>query len=111
MVALTKLRRGSTAALAGVCALVLAAPLAATAATKGYKQVNLVSDQAGVAAHQDPNLVNPWGVAFVPGNPFWVANNHSSTSTLYDAEGNPQALVVTIPGPGGTGQGAPTGQV
>ena len=26
-----------------------------------YTQTNLVSDQSGVAAVTDPNLVNPWG--------------------------------------------------
>src|SRR5277367_482579 len=28
-----------------------------------YKQTNLISDQTGVAAVTDPNLVNPWGLA------------------------------------------------
>jgi len=42
--------------------------------------------------------------------PFWVSNQGSNTSTLYDGEGEPQSLIVTIPhapaGPAG-----PTGQI
>src|SRR3954453_8344307 len=79
-----------------------------------FTQTNLVSDQPGVAAHTDPNLVNPWGVAFGPNSPFWVANNKTGTATLYDGNGVPAPtatpLVVHIPAPGG-GNGSPTGQV
>src|SRR5262245_35513013 len=53
----------------------------------------------------DPNLVNPWGVAFSSTGPFWVANQGTATSTLYNSEGAPQSLVVSIPsaaGPTGT---------
>jgi hypothetical protein len=35
-----------------------------------YQQTNLVSDLPGEAAHQDPNLINPWGVSYAPGSPF-----------------------------------------
>jgi uncharacterized protein (TIGR03118 family) len=86
-----------------------------------YKQTNLVSDLAGMAPVTDPNLKNPWGLTRSPGgSPFWVANNNSGTSTLYDGSGNPfpppskgGPLVVTVPPPGfalGT-QSAPTGVV
>jgi len=63
----------------------------------GYKQTNLTANMSGVANQTDPQLINPWGIAFLPGNPFWVANNRSGTSTLYDAQGNKQQIVVTIP--------------
>jgi len=60
----------------------------------------------------DPNLVNPWGLAFNPSGPIWIANNGTGTSTIYNAQGQPQALVVTIPPPtGGTPPSAPTGLV
>jgi uncharacterized protein (TIGR03118 family) len=85
-----------------------------------YKQTNLVSDLAGMAPVTDPNLKNPWGLTRSSGSPFWVANNNSGTSTLYDGNGNPfpppskgGPLVVTVPPPGfapGT-QSAPTGVV
>jgi uncharacterized protein (TIGR03118 family) len=87
------------------------------AAVKGYKQVNLVSDQAGVALKTDPNLVNPWGISFGPTTPFWVSDNGTGVSTLYQPSGDtaPSAtapLVVTIPAPpGGTDAASPTGTV
>ena len=37
---------------------------------------------AGLAPVTDSNLVNPWGIAFGPTTPLWVANNGTSTSTL-----------------------------
>jgi uncharacterized protein (TIGR03118 family) len=73
-------------------------------------QQNLVSDGFVAAAHTDVKLKNPWGVAFAPGGPFWVADNNSGFATVYDGTGAPQPLVVTIPG-GGGGMGNPTGQV
>ena len=62
-----------------------------------YKQTNLVANVAGVANHTDSQLSNPWGISFLPGNPFWISNNNGGTSTLYDAQGNKQTLVVGIP--------------
>jgi uncharacterized protein (TIGR03118 family) len=79
----------------------------------GYKQTNLVANVAGVANHTDAQLTNPWGISFSPGSPFWIANNHSGTSTLYDAQGNKQQLVVTIPSASVSpcSPGCPTGTV
>ena len=74
-----------------------------------YLQHNLVSNLAGVADHQDPQLINAWGVAFNPAAVVWVADNASGVSTLYDGLGNKQGLVVTIPAVNGAGQGVPTG--
>jgi uncharacterized protein (TIGR03118 family) len=79
-----------------------------------YRQVNLVSDQPGVALLQDTNLVNAWGTSFSPTSPFWVNDNGAGRATLYavtnDSSGSPhvakQSLEVTIPG-----EGNPTGQV
>jgi uncharacterized protein (TIGR03118 family) len=82
--------------------------------SNNYLQTNLVSDMAGVARAMDPNLVNPWGLSFAPGGPFWVSNNNSGLSTVYDAQGNNQGIVVSIPpgaaSPAGT-PGTPTGTV
>jgi uncharacterized protein (TIGR03118 family) len=55
-----------------------------------YTQKNLVSDIPGLATTTDPNLKNPWGLTRSAGSPFWVGNNNSGTSTLYDGAGNPQ---------------------
>lgn len=77
-----------------------------------YQQHNLVSDGSVVSDHTDPNLTNPWGIAFGVTNPVWVANNASGTSTLYDGLGNLIPLVVTIPpAPSVGGVGTPTGIV
>jgi secreted PhoX family phosphatase len=59
----------------------------ALAQSNSYKETNLVSDTAGVPANVDPNLVNPWGTAFFPNNPFWIADNNSGFTTLYNACG------------------------
>jgi uncharacterized protein (TIGR03118 family) len=76
-----------------------------------YHRRNLVSDSAAVPAEQrDPNLVNAWGLAFNPYGVAWVADNHTGLATLYNGNGNPQPLVVTIPGPAGA-TGSPTGTV
>src|ERR1700742_5405205 len=72
-----------------------------------FSQSNLVSDnQTGHlnASIQDPNLINPWGVAFGPTGPFWVNNNHTGTATIYDVDPKTNAitaapLVVTIAPP------------
>lgn len=95
-----------------ICVTVLAAPAVVRADTLGYTQTNLVSDLPGVAANMDPNLVNPWGISFGPTTPFWISDNGTGLSTLYNGAGEPQSLVVTIPPPsGGTPPAAPTGTI
>jgi uncharacterized protein (TIGR03118 family) len=80
-----------------------------------FLQTNLVSDIKGLAQNFDPNLVNPWGLTASPAGPFWVANNNSGTSTLYNGQGVPQPpgnpLVVNIPAADGVSMGSPTGTV
>ena len=76
-----------------------------------YKQTNLTSDIPGLAKNTDPTLVNPWGISFVPSNPFWISDNNSGLSTLYDGQGNPQSLVVAVPPAKGEKTGSPTGTV
>src|SRR5437868_7407377 len=75
-------------------------------------QTNLVSDGAVPAATIDPNLVNPWGLARSSTSPFWVSDNGTGVSTLYNGAGTKIPLTVTVPvPPGGTGTSAPTGIV
>jgi len=69
-----------------------------------YRVSKLVSDVAGRAALPDKNLVNAWGLAAGPATPWWVANNGTSTSTLYSGAGAIVPLVVKV-------GGAPTGAV
>jgi len=74
-----------------------------------FTLTSLVADQ-GVAKTIDPNLVNPWGIAFGPTGLLWVANNGTGTSTVYNADGTKVPTTVTIPGANGQ-QGVPTGIV
>jgi uncharacterized protein (TIGR03118 family) len=77
-----------------------------------YKQTNLVADQAGQALKTDPNLINPWGVAFDPGGAFWISDNGTGLSTLYDGLGDIIPAVFVVPPPSGaTGPSAPTGMI
>ena len=106
-------RLGIVLAALSALALALAGPASAHGGGKGanvYKKRNLVSDIDGVARITDPNLVNPWGLAFGPATPAWVSDNGTDVSTLYSGgvrKSIPMTLplVVSIPG------GAPTGVV
>src|SRR5258708_36867600 len=60
---------------------------------------NLVSDLPGVADVTDTNLVNPWGIAFSSSSLFWISDNHSGLSTLYNTSGRASYLIVNIPPP------------
>src|SRR6266403_1751344 len=109
--------------------------LPAVTQAQQYTQKNLVSDLPqpnnadGTKVLVDPNLKNPWGLTRSstnparPGSPWWVGNNNSGTSTLYDGNGNPINIFteaggiagnfVIVPPPGfapGT-QSTPTGVV
>src|SRR3984893_10547858 len=69
---------------------------------KGYMQTNIVSDLASEnATFTDADLVNSWGIAFFPGGPFWINDNASGFSTLYDQTGMLQGTF-TIPPPAGS---------
>src|ERR1700736_5430928 len=96
--------------------MALAIPSVMCAQQAGYSQTNLVSNTASVAATTDTQLLNPWGISFLPGQDFWIADNNGGTSTLYDPQGKKNALVVTIPGAtknpnGNCSPGCPTGTV
>src|SRR5213080_3162899 len=84
-----------------VIAVILAvSALSATSArADSYSQTNYQSDIAGVAAHVDPNLVNPWGMAAnSTGSVIWVSDNGTGVSTLYkQSDGTALSLIVTIP--------------
>ena len=117
---LPRLRSFTTAVLAlavpAALAVAVAAP-AASARTHGpdnrFSQTNLVSDlSTGGAQIVDPNLKNPWGLAFGPTTPLWVADNGTSVATLYGvspggATATQVPLVVTLP----PMDSSPTGQV
>lgn len=95
-------RRGFVSLLA---ALTLTGGTGHLFADTAFSQMNLTSDIPGMAQNTDPNLKNPWGVSFAPTSPFWVSNQGSGNSTLYDGKGAIVPLVVSTP------PGSPTGQV
>ena len=78
-----------------------------------FVKTPLVSNVPGVAANTDAKLVNPWGVSFLPGGPFWVSDNGTGVSTIYGADGSKIPLIVVVPGPKATpgAVSSPTGQV
>ena len=97
--------------------LALAIPSGLLAQQVGYSQTNLVSNTASVGKTTDQQLLNPWGISVLPGEDFWISDNNSGVSTLYDQNGNKDAgLVVTIPGAShnpnrNCSPGCPTGTV
>jgi len=78
----------------------------AAAARNTYAVVPLVSDGSVPAPHVDPALVNPWGLAHAPAGPWWVVDNGTDLTTLYDGDGVANPLVVSLPA-----GAAPTGMV
>ena len=83
---------------------VLAGSATATRSGAGYTVRNLVSDGFVPAEHTDAHLVNGWGVAAGPSTPWWVADNGTDVSTIYDGNGIAAPLVVSV-------EGGPTGAV
>jgi uncharacterized protein (TIGR03118 family) len=98
--------------LLGLVCLGLFFVSSARAQTNSYKQTNLVTaDTTVTAAHTDPNLINPWGIAFQPGLPFWISDNNAGVSTLYDKNGVPSQLFTVPPPTGSSNPSTPTGVV
>jgi uncharacterized protein (TIGR03118 family) len=90
----------------------LSAPENATAQTIGYRRTNLASNLPNVANNVTPTLVNPWGIAFLSGQPFFIADNKVGRVTSHDASGagvGPGAF--TVPNAARTGFDSPTGIV
>jgi len=70
-----------------------------------YAQHNLVSDGAVAADHVDAALVNAWGLVASATSPWWIADNGTDSSTLYNGNtGAPLSLRVGV-------AGSPTGVV
>src|SRR6266478_8576109 len=62
-----------------------------------YNQTNLVSNASGAAPVTDPQLINAWGLSRGSGSAWWVSDNATGFSTLYNGAGVKRSLVVTIP--------------
>jgi uncharacterized protein (TIGR03118 family) len=84
---------------AGATLLCLVAAFTGNALAQQYVVNTLVTNTT------DPDLVNAWGLARSTTSPWWVADQVTGKSTLYNAAGTKQSLVVTLPG------GHPTGAI
>jgi len=105
-------RNGSAAVKISLLLSVLL--IATSTFAQHYNRIDLTADNAATSAaakNLDPNLVNAWGLTRSSSSPWWVSDNGTGLSTLYNAAGVPNALVVTIPTLDGTGTSAPTGTV
>jgi uncharacterized protein (TIGR03118 family) len=100
-----------------VLALLAPVCLAAGQARAQYTETNLVSNELGVAPITDPNLIDPWGVAFSGTSPLWVSNQGSGTATVYKITGTTSSanqLTESVPNIGAappSDANGPTGQV
>ena len=75
----------------------IAVAVALAAAGNSYNVQTLVTNSS------DANLVNGWGLSIGPTTPWWVSDNGTNKSTLYQGTGTKAALVVDVPGgPTGT---------
>jgi len=84
----------------------------ATAQTIGYRQTNLASNLPNIANNVAPGLVNPWGIAFLSDQPFFIADNKAGRVTAHDSTGIdvvPGGFIV--PNATATGFDTPTGIV
>jgi uncharacterized protein (TIGR03118 family) len=104
------MRMRTVCSITVVAALVALVPASGAAGavhrggSNSYREAKLVADEAGEARHQDPNLVNAWGLAAGPMTPWWVADADANVSTIYSHLGVAVPLVVGV-------DGGPTGLV
>jgi uncharacterized protein (TIGR03118 family) len=78
--------------------------------TQFYAQHNILSDGFIPADHTDSNVVNAWGLVAGPTTPWWIADNGTGKTTLFNIATNAIQATFTVPGAGGA-QGNPTGVV
>ena len=90
--------------------LAVSVPVISSTALGQYVEHNLVTNKKTPAPNTDPNLVNAWGLSFLPKSPFWVSDEATGKTTVYDAAGALK-LTVSVPSASGMGSGTPTGQV
>ena len=101
------------ATLIVICALHVGLFLAGRnvmAQTRAYRQINLAGSDPGLANNVTPGLLNPWGVAFLPAQPFVIANTNSGRVIAHDANGSSIGLLpaFNVGSVDGTGPGFPT---
>jgi uncharacterized protein (TIGR03118 family) len=101
-----------------VTLLALLLPLSVSA--QQYHRTDLTTNASTVspAPNIDDKLTNAWGMSRGSGGPWWISDNGSGFTTVYNGAGvpfvppgAPQPLVVKIATPDGTGTATPTGTV
>jgi uncharacterized protein (TIGR03118 family) len=88
--------RRATLVFVALAAAIMLVGRAAAADTNTYTVHNLVSDGNVPADFTDANLVNAWGLVASSTSPWWVADNGTGLSTLYNGAGVKQGLEVTV---------------
>src|SRR5262249_58316659 len=86
---------------------VLALGALCLAAAQFYLQLNLVSDGAVPAGLTDTRVVNAWGLVSGPTTPWWISDNGTGLTTLYNVGTGTTTNTFTLPGAGGQ-QGTPS---
>jgi uncharacterized protein (TIGR03118 family) len=81
----------------------------ASAQSTAYRQTNLTSDVPGAARNRFSSLVNPWGMAYGPGLPFWVSENGIGVAGQYDGTGILLNSAGLLPGMVNSSHPLPTG--
>jgi len=97
-----------------ILAVLFLSALLINTASAQYQRTDLVSNQPGVAPTTDAHLVNAWGLVALPASPWWVSDNGTGFSTLYNGTG--QQISTVRNRTAGTSQpegtlGTPTGIV
>ncbi|MGA2440372.1 MAG: TIGR03118 family protein [Tepidisphaeraceae bacterium] len=100
-----------------VLALLAPVCLVAGQARADYVETKMISNEPGVAPITDPNLIDPWGLAFSATSPLWVSNQGSGTATVYKITGTSSSATLLTEGVANIGgappsdANGPTGQV
>lgn len=81
----------------------------ASAQTKAFRQTNLASSAPGAAANSAPDFVDPWAIAYLPGQFFAIANGGAGTVNLRNALGGSVGSVRVPSVAGAAGALVPTG--
>jgi hypothetical protein len=52
-----------------------------------FRVVKLIGSKGTGAARKDSRMINAWGSAFIPGDPFWINDEATGFSELINGKG------------------------
>lgn len=81
----------------------------AFAQTKAFRQSNLASSVPNAAASDAPSVINPWAIAGLPGQPFFIADNGAGLISVHDSAGVQTRSLGLLAPAGDRGRATPTG--